>query len=57
MLFSGSKLIVGFDGFVEFCVLENDYETAIEVDRPFVVTPEIKSAIKSLDGVVMVEDI
>jgi DNA polymerase-3 subunit alpha len=45
-------------GIVSFCLMAPDLpgEVDIDVNKPFYITPEIKGAIKSLDGVVMVED-
>ena len=45
-------------GSVSFCVMAPDYPNEVDIDvpEPFVITPEVKGAIKSLDGVVMVED-
>jgi DNA polymerase-3 subunit alpha len=45
-------------GIVSFCLMAPDLpgEVDIDVNKPFHITPEIKGAIKSLDGVVMVED-
>jgi DNA polymerase-3 subunit alpha len=46
-------------GAVAFCIMAPDYPNEVDIDIPqsFVITPEIKGAIKSLDGVVMVEDL
>ncbi|MEM5476531.1 DNA polymerase III subunit alpha [Pacificibacter sp. AS14] len=45
-------------GMISFCLMADGLpgEVDIDVDQPFHITPEIKGAIKSLDGVVMVED-
>ncbi|SDX07622.1 DNA polymerase III, alpha subunit [Celeribacter indicus] len=45
-------------GAVSFCIMAPDYPNEVEIDipQPFVVTPEVKGAIRSFDGVVMVED-
>ncbi|GAA3863717.1 DNA polymerase III subunit alpha [Celeribacter arenosi] len=45
-------------GAIAFCLMSPELpgEVEIEIPQPFVVTPEVKGAIKSLDGVVMVED-
>lgn len=46
-------------GAVSFCLMPPDYPNEVDIDipQPFVITPEIKGAIKSFDGVVMVEDL
>ncbi len=46
-------------GPLEFCVtdLENDREILIDCGREYPLTPQIKGAIKSLDGVLTVEEI
>ncbi|MFT7046956.1 MAG: DNA polymerase-3 subunit alpha [Celeribacter sp.] len=43
---------------ISFCLMADGLpgEVDIDVNKPFHITPEIKGAIKSLDGVVMVED-
>ena len=45
-------------GMISFCLMGDGLpgEVDIDVNKPFHITPEIKGAIKSLDGVVMVED-
>ncbi|MEN8837985.1 MAG: DNA polymerase III subunit alpha, partial [Celeribacter marinus] len=45
-------------GVLSFCLMAPDLpgEVDIEIDQPFVISPEVKGAIKSIDGVVMVED-
>jgi DNA polymerase-3 subunit alpha len=45
-------------GMISFCLMAEGLpgEVDIDIDKPFHITPEIKGAIKSLDGVVMVED-
>lgn len=45
-------------GMISFCLMADGLpgEVDIDVNKPFHITPEIKGAIKSLDGVVMVED-
>ncbi|WP_434290544.1 DNA polymerase III subunit alpha [Celeribacter sp. SCSIO 80788] len=45
-------------GAISFCLMPQDSQNEVEIDipQPFVITPEIKGAIKSFDGVVMVED-
>lgn len=46
-------------GPVQFCLLSPDLpgEVEIELEGAFPVTPQIKGALKSLPGVVMVEDV
>ncbi|TNE67051.1 MAG: DNA polymerase III subunit alpha [Rhodobacteraceae bacterium] len=45
-------------GAISFCLMPPDSQNEVEIDvpQPFVITPEVKGAIKSFDGVVMVED-
>ncbi|WP_460272448.1 DNA polymerase III subunit alpha [Celeribacter sp. ULVN23_4] len=45
-------------GAISFCLMPPDTQNEVEIDvpQPFVITPEIKGAIKSFDGVVLVED-
>ncbi|PTQ70793.1 DNA polymerase III subunit alpha [Celeribacter persicus] len=45
-------------GAISFCLMPPDTQNEVEIDvpQPFVITPEVKGAIKSFDGVVMVED-
>ncbi|MEN8832051.1 DNA polymerase III subunit alpha, partial [Pacificibacter sp.] len=45
-------------GMISFCLMADGLPGEVEIDanKPFHITPEIKGAIKSLDGVVMVED-
>jgi DNA polymerase-3 subunit alpha len=45
-------------GMVSFCLMAPDLPGEVDIDanKRFHITPEIKGAIKSLDGVVMVED-
>ena len=46
-------------GAISFCIMAPDYPNEVDIDvpQPFVITPEVKGAIKSFDGVIMVEDI
>ncbi len=46
-------------GAISFCIMAPDYPNEVDIDvpKPFVITPEVKGAIKSFDGVIMVEDI
>ncbi|MBW6418918.1 DNA polymerase III subunit alpha [Celeribacter sp. PS-C1] len=45
-------------GAISFCIMAPDYPNEVDIDvpQPFVITPEVKGAIKSFDGVIMVED-
>lgn len=49
----------GGRGPIRFCLMDQALPGEVEIDagREFPVTPQIKGAIKSLDGVVMVEDL
>ncbi|WP_226554049.1 DNA polymerase III subunit alpha [Celeribacter naphthalenivorans] len=45
-------------GAISFCIMAPDYPNEVDIDvpQPFVITPEVKGAIKSFNGVIMVED-
>ncbi|WP_417261827.1 DNA polymerase III subunit alpha [Celeribacter sp.] len=45
-------------GAISFCIIAPDYPNEVDIDvpQPFVITPEVKGAIKSFNGVIMVED-
>ncbi len=45
-------------GSVSFCIMDPEYPNEVDIDVPqaFVITPEVKGAIKHFDGVILVED-
>nr|WP_319249216.1 DNA polymerase III subunit alpha [uncultured Celeribacter sp.] len=45
-------------GALSFCIMAPDYPNEIDIDvpQPFVITPEVKGAVKAVEGVITVED-
>ncbi len=43
---------------IRFCIVADDFDNEVEIDVPenFIISPEIKGALKSIEGVVMLED-